>query len=78
MMTPESSPSTCAETYRGPSAASEPETQAIQNYVTSIFPDQRGNSDNDPAPADAMGSFITLHSSGEWVLFRGVGVRHLS
>lgn len=64
-----SSPFSCEETYRGPSAASEPETQAIQNYVASIFPDQRGNEDDDPAPDDAMGSFISLHSYGPWVLF---------
>ena len=59
----------CDETYQGPSAASEPETQAIQNYVASIFPDQRGPSDDDPAPDDATGVFITLHSYGELVLF---------
>lgn len=64
-----SSPTACAETYRGPTAASEPETQAIQNYVASIFPDQRGSEDSDPSPDDAMGTFITLHSYGEWVLF---------
>ncbi|MBN2547631.1 MAG: hypothetical protein JXB15_00620, partial [Anaerolineales bacterium] len=34
-----SSPSECAETYRGPTPASEPETQAIQNYARSIFAD---------------------------------------
>ncbi|MBV6479823.1 MAG: hypothetical protein HGGPFJEG_02619 [Ignavibacteria bacterium] len=28
----------CSETYRGPSAASEPETQAIKNLVQSILP----------------------------------------
>lgn len=64
-----SSSTPCAETYRGPTAASEPETQAIQDYVTSIFPDQRGSEDDDPAPDDAMGSFISLHSYGPWVLF---------
>lgn len=63
------SASACNETYRGPSAASEPETQVIQNYVASIFPDQRGPGIGDPAPADAMGTFITLHSYGDLVLF---------
>jgi carboxypeptidase T len=57
-----SSPYPCDETYRGPSAASEPETQAIQNFVFSIFPDQRGPGDLDPAPANTTGTFITLHS----------------
>jgi carboxypeptidase T len=59
----------CAETYQGPSAASEPETQAIQNYVAGVFPDQRGPGDDDPAPDDAMGVFVTLHSFSELVLF---------
>ncbi len=59
----------CDENYQGPSAASEPETQAIQNYVTSIFPDQRGSGDQDPAPSNATGTFITLHSYGQQVLF---------
>lgn len=59
----------CNEIYRGPSAASEPETAAVEAYLRSIFPDQRGEADGDPAPADASGVFITLHSYGEWVLF---------
>lgn len=59
----------CSENYLGPSAASEPETQAIQNYVASIFSDQRGPADNDPAGSDASGVFITLHSYGGLVLF---------
>ncbi len=59
----------CSETYRGPSAASEPEVQAIQNYVAAIFPDQRGDGINDPAPDDATGTFITLHSYSQLVLW---------
>jgi len=59
----------CSETYRGPSSASEPEVQAIQNYVSSIFPDQRGSGINDPAPNTATGTFITLHSYSELVLW---------
>ncbi len=64
-----SSGNPCAETYRGPSAASEPETQAIQSKVLSLFPDQRGPGDTDPAPADATGLLITLHSYSELVLW---------
>ena len=59
----------CDETYQGPAAASEPETQAIQNYMLSIFQDQRGPLDSDPAPADASGAMITLHSYGRLVLW---------
>ncbi len=59
----------CDETYQGPLADSEPETDVIQNYVRTIFPDQRGPLDNDPASADYQGLFITLHSYSELVLF---------
>jgi len=59
----------CAETYRGPSAASEPETMAIQNAVLGLFPDQRGPNDTDAAPADATGILITLHSYSKLVLW---------
>jgi hypothetical protein len=60
---------TCDETYRGPNPASEPETQAIQAYMRSIFPDQRGASLSSPAPPDATGIFIDLHSYSELVLW---------
>ena len=39
---PGSSSYSCDETFRGPASVSEPETQAIQIYASSIFPDQRG------------------------------------
>ncbi len=60
----------CDSTYRGPSAASEPETQSIQAYLQSIFPDQRDESSfNNPAPLDATGIYIDLHSYSELVLW---------
>ena len=59
----------CAETYRGPERASEPETQAIQDYVQSLFPDERGGGLEDPAPDDATGVFLDLHSYGQLVLW---------
>ncbi len=64
-----SSGNVCDETYRGPSAASEPETQAIQAYMRSIFPDQRGDSINDPAPAEATGIYLDTHSFSKLVLW---------
>ncbi|GAB4499608.1 MAG: hypothetical protein OHK0052_14900 [Anaerolineales bacterium] len=64
-----SSGTPCSETYRGPSAASEPETQAVQNYVRSIFPDQRGPALTDPAPANATGVFLDVHSFSQLVLW---------
>ncbi len=60
-----SSPSACDETYHGPAQNSEPETQALQNYLQSIFPDQRGPLNTDPAPLTSTGALITLHSYGE-------------
>ncbi|WP_082381970.1 M14 family zinc carboxypeptidase [Ardenticatena maritima] len=59
----------CSSTYRGPTPASEPETQAIQNYVASVLPDQRGPADTDAAPPDTTGLFITVHSYSELVLY---------
>jgi hypothetical protein len=59
----------CSVTYRGPAAASEPEVQAAQLYLAGIFPDQRGPDPDDPAPADATGIFISLHSYSELVFF---------
>ena len=61
--------SACGETYQGPDAASEPEVQAIEDYVSSILPDLRGPGVNDPAPDDYQGMFITLHSYSGLVLF---------
>jgi carboxypeptidase T len=61
----------CNDVYRGPSPVSEPETQAIVTYVRSIFPDQRDESLglSQPAPANATGLFIDLHSTDEVVLW---------
>lgn len=59
----------CDDTYRGVLAASEPEVRAIQNYVLNLFPDQRGELITDPAPADASGVMISLHSYSELVLW---------
>ncbi|NUM48219.1 MAG: hypothetical protein HUU38_26230, partial [Anaerolineales bacterium] len=64
-----SSGSQCSETYRGPSPASEPETQAVQNYLQAIFPDQRGPGLTDPAPTDATGVYIDIHSYSQLVLW---------
>lgn len=64
-----SSSSQCANTFRGSSAASEPETDALQSYLRAVFPDQRGSGIGDPAPDDAQGVFIDIHSHGGQVLW---------
>lgn len=57
-----SSRNPCNMHYRGPYAASEPETQAMERYVSSIFPDLRGTNMKDAAPSDYEGIFISLHT----------------
>ncbi len=64
-----SSGSLCSELFRGPSAASEPETLAIEAYMGQVFADQRGPNMSDPAPDDTEGVFISLHSFSELVLY---------
>lgn len=67
-----SSPSSCSLTYRGPSAASEPETAAVIQYVRSIFPDTRpGNPETASTPADddTQGLFLDIHSFSRLVLW---------
>jgi carboxypeptidase T len=64
-----SSSNQCAETYRGPSAASEPETQAVVNYVRSQYPDLRADDLNAAAPVTTSGVFMDLHSYSELALW---------
>ena len=71
-----SSGNQCDNTYRGPSPHSEPETEAGLDYMKTIFPpNQRcvnpncdNLADDDPAPDNAMGVAIDIHSYGELVL----------
>lgn len=64
-----SSGSQCNDTYRGPTAGSEPETRAIESYARSIWPDRRGPGINDPAPADTSGIHLDIHSYSQLVLW---------
>jgi len=63
-----SSGSACDETFRGPSPHSEPETQAIETYQRAIFPDQRPADLVTPAPDDATGVYIDIHSFSPEIL----------
>jgi murein tripeptide amidase MpaA len=63
------SSSQCDETYRGPSAASEPETQSVVAYIRSIFPDQRPDDTTTPAPDTTQGLFFDIHSFSQLVLW---------
>jgi len=64
-----SSGDACSLTFRGPAAGSEPETQAVQDYARSLWPDRRGPGVNDPAPADTSGIHIDIHSYSQLVLW---------
>ncbi|ALN82094.1 M14 family zinc carboxypeptidase [Lysobacter antibioticus] len=75
-----SSGNACAETYRGPLAASEPETQNLMRlvagtrnssgvYTGGIFPDRRPDDVNTAAPEDYQGIFMDIHSAAQLVLW---------
>jgi carboxypeptidase T len=64
-----SSGAQCDLTYRGASAASEPEVQALEAYVRSLWPDQRGPNVSDAAPSTTSGMHIDVHSQGRLVLW---------
>jgi carboxypeptidase T len=64
-----SSGNQCDLTYRGPSGGSEPEIQAIEAYVRSLWPDRRGPAKTDAAPADTSGIHLDLHSFSQLVLW---------
>lgn len=72
----------CSQTFRGPSAASEPETQAIEQYIAQVFSDQRPQSGSDdlttPVADDTEGLFISLHSAVPVILFPWEGAEAIS
>ncbi len=64
-----SSGAVCDLTYRGPSAASEPEIQAVESYIRSLWPDRRGPLASDAAPSDTSGVHLDIHSYSQLVLW---------
>ena len=64
-----SSSTTCSEVYRGPSAGSEEETQAVMNQIRLLIPDQRGPNNTDPAPITTTGVYQSMHSNASLNLF---------
>lgn len=52
----------CDQEYRGPSANSEPETQALISMLSTVFPDQRGTGASAAAPLTTTGIYQSLHS----------------
>lgn len=59
----------CGETWCGPTAASEPETYAVEDLLDSLYPDQREPDRNIPAPLDSTGVYLDMHSTGNLILY---------
>jgi carboxypeptidase T len=59
----------CGETWPGLQPSSEPEVAAAQALIRSLFPDQRDPDRSIPAPNDATGVFLDMHSTGNLVLY---------
>ncbi|GGK88942.1 M14 family zinc carboxypeptidase [Mangrovihabitans endophyticus] len=55
----------CSETYPGAGAASEPETQGIQTFLSQIYRDTKPTADFSAATTATTGTFLTLHSYAE-------------
>ncbi|QBS39333.1 peptidase M14 [Nocardia sp. CS682] len=55
----------CSQTFQGPRAASEPETQAVQRLYSSLFTNQRPAGSRD-VPDTAKGIVIDLHAYGNY------------
>jgi hypothetical protein len=75
-----SSGTKCNETYRGPTAASEPETQNLVAYVAGTLggngvysggalPDRRPDDISTASPDDYVGLFFDIHSYSQLVLW---------
>ena len=58
-----------SEVYRGNVAASEPETQAVENFVATLYPGRQGATRTKGASDDSTGLLIDLHSFGNTVLY---------
>jgi hypothetical protein len=56
-------------TYRGTAPFSEPESQALRDYLLETFPDTKGPGDFDPAAEDTSGVYIDVHSFGNLILY---------
>lgn len=59
----------CSQTFRGSAALSEPETQAIDNYIATLFPDERPDDITTPAPSNKPGVYMDIHNVAKLTLF---------
>jgi hypothetical protein len=58
----------CDQEYLGTAPGSETETTALNTLFTKLFKDQRGNGQNDAAPANTTGAMVTIHTAAGLVL----------
>lgn len=59
----------CGETWPGLEPNSEPEVASAQALIRSLFPDQRDEDRSAPAPFNATGVFLDMHSTGNLILY---------
>lgn len=59
----------CNDLYSGEYPSSEPETQAITNYVNNLFPDVRGPLQTDSVSNSITGLILDVHTEAAAVLF---------
>ena len=63
------SPDPCNLRYLGKDNTTEPEVSYLENLFRLLFQDQRGTAGSDAAPLSTNGLMISLHSTGNFVLF---------
>ena len=59
----------CSQVFRGENPVSEPETQAINSYIQTLFPDERIDDLITPAPLNKPGVYLDIHNVAELILF---------
>ncbi len=59
----------CSQVFRGDSAVSEPETDAINEYIKTLFPDDRLDDLVTAAPSTKPGVYLDIHNVAELTLF---------
>ncbi len=77
-----SSGAVCSQTYRGPSAGSEPEVISETAYVRSLIADANGSGTTEPtvnlAPLTTTGIFQSMHSNAALNLYPWGGVNSIT
>lgn len=64
-----SSGQSCSTAFRGDQLLSEPETEAIDSYISTLFTDERPDDMVTPAPLTKMGVYLDIHNVAELTLF---------